>query len=283
MERHKWIYRASLAGIFLNLGLVATKAVVGVMSGSVSVLTDAVNNLMDTLSATVTLVGTKWAQKKPDREHPHGHGRIEYVATTVIGVIILGVGVGAIGNNAPLILEPKVAEYSVASVVVIAVTVIAKLVFAQYVGRIGKETRSRSLQATGTDAMFDALLSFGTLVGAGVSLALGVSIDGWIGVVIAAFIIKSGVEIMIEGVSDMIGKRVDDGLTRRIRERIREFPEVSGVKQLVLHDYGPTELVGAVRIEVDGAMKIGEFRELAEKIEVAVKDEFGAKVIVGVG
>ena len=281
MERHKRIYQASLAGVVLNVALVIMKAIVGVMSGSASVMTDAVNNLTDALSATVALVGTKLAQKKPDREHPHGHGRIEYIAATVIGVIIFGVGVGAVTNNAPLIFAPKMAVYSTVTLVVIALAVVMKLVYARYVEKIGRETKSRSLTATGTDAMFDALLSFGTLVGAGVNMVLGVSIEGWIGVIIAAFIIRSGVEIIREGVSDVIGKRVDERLYRKLREKIKELPKVENVKTLVLHDYGPTELTGTVKIEV-AEMKVSEFRELAEKIEAMAKDEFGVKLAVGV-
>ena len=282
MERHKRIYLASLAGIFLNLGLVAIKAVIGVVSGSVSVMTDAVNNLTDTLSAVVTLVGTKLAQKKPDKEHPYGHGRIEYVAAILVGLIIFSGGVGAVLQSVPLIREPRVAKYSVVSVAMIAMTVVIKLGFGKYLQRVGKETRSRSLQGAGVDAMFDALLSFGTLVGAGVSLAFGISIDGWIGVVIAAFIVRSAVEMTMKGLEDIIGKRVDEKFARKIKVKIMSFPEVRGVKQLVLHDYGSVEATGSVRVEVEPKMTIGEFGELAKRIEQAVREEYNVKLVVGV-
>ena len=282
MDRNQKIYRASVAGILLNLALVGAKTAVGVLAGSVAVLTDAINNLTDTLSAAVTLVGTKWAQKKPDHKHPHGHGRIEYVTATIVGLIILAVGIGAVTESVPLILEPKLAQYSLGSLIVIVTAIVAKLAFGGYLKTVGKETRSRSLAATGTDALFDAALSFGTLVGAGVSLMFGVSVDGWIGVVIAAFIIRSAVEIITEGMEDIIGKRVDEKLARKIRERILEFPGVMGVKQLTLHDYGPTEMIGAVKIEVREGMRLWEFRELAGEIERELKEEFEIKLIVGI-
>ena len=274
--------RASVFGIVLNLVLVVAKATVGIVSGSVSVLTDAVNNLTDTLSATVTLVVAKLAKKRPDREHPHGHGRIEYVAATVVGVIILAVGISALTTSAPLILTPKLANYSAWSIVVIFTTVVAKGVFSRYLKRVGEETNSRSLAATGTDAMFDALLSLGTLVGAGVSLVFGVSIDGFVGVVIAAFIIRSAVEIIKEGASDVIGRRVDEKLARSVRAKIMEQPEVKAVKKLTLHDYGPDKFLGAAKIEVAPEMTVGQFREVAERIEGEVKSEFNVELAIGV-
>ena len=248
-DRLKRIYRASSVGIVLNVLLVGVKALVGVMSGSVSVLTDAINNATDVFSSLVTLVATKMAQRKPDREHPHGHGRIEYLAQVVVGVIILAVGVMAIVQSVPKIEKPTVANYSVVALVVIAVSIVLKYGLSRYFRKVGKETQSGSLEASGVDAMFDAVLTLGTLVGAGISLVFGVSIDGWIGVVIAAFIIRSAVEIILDGMTDVIGGRADEKLVRKVRERIRAHAEVEKIEELVLHEYGPGKIFGAVKIE----------------------------------
>lgn len=282
MDRQKRIYRASLFGVLLNLGLVALKAVIGFLSGSVSVLTDALNNLTDTFSSLVTLVGTKMARKKPDREHPFGHGRIEYLAAVLVGLIILGVGVGAIATSVPKILKPEIANYSMVSIVVISATVVIKVLFGRYLRKVGAETRSKSLSASGVDALFDALLTFGTLVGAVVSKVFSISIDGFIGVLIALFIIRTAVEILRESAGDVIGRRVDEKLTRRVRERIKSFSEVEKVKTLVLHDYGPEETSGAVKIVVSERMTAKEIARLSAEIERAVEEEFGVKIIVGV-
>jgi cation diffusion facilitator family transporter len=258
------------------------KAVMGILTGSVSILTDAVNNLTDTMSAVVTLVGVKLAQKKPDRKHPHGHGRIEYIAGAVVGLIILGVGIGAAFESVPKIIRPETAKYSIWTIAIIFVTVIAKLVYGKYLKKVGKATKSRSLEGSGMDALFDALLSFGTLVGAAVSLLFNISIDGWIGLVISIFIVKSAFRILSEGISDIIGRRVDEGLARKIRERIKSTEGVKSIKSMSLYDYGPEDVSGTVKIKVNGKMPAKELAKMTEMIEKEIKEEFGVKLVVGV-
>lgn len=281
-DRHERIVGASIVGVIINLVFVALKALIGLASGSVSVLVDAVNNLTDVLSAVVTLVGVKLARRKPDKEHPHGHGRVEYIAAIGVGMIILAVGVGAALASAPKISRPEVANYSVLSMVVIFVTVVVKLVFGKHLRKVGKATRSRSLEGTGMDAMFDALLSFGTLVGAAVSMIFNVSIDGIIGVVIAAFIVKNAIEIISDGLGDLIGRRADERLVRRVREVIRSVEGVRGVPKLVLHDYGPEDVSGAAKIEVSRTLTVKELTKMTEEIERRVLAEVGVELIVGV-
>jgi len=281
-DRHERIVGASIAGVVINLVFVGLKTLIGALSGSVSVVVDAVNNGTDVLSALVTLFGVKLARRKPDKEHPHGHGRVEYIAAIVVGVIILLVGIGAALVSAPKISRPEVANYSILSVVVIFVTVVVKLVFGRYLRKVGKVTRSRSLEGTGMDAMFDALLSFGTLVGAGVSMVFGVSIDGIIGLAIAAFIVKNAFEIISEGLTDLIGRRADERLVRKVREVIRSVEGVRGVPKLILHDYGPEDVSGAAKIEVSAKLSVKELTEITEEIERRVLDEVGVKLIVGV-
>ena len=281
-DRHERIVGASIAGVVINLVFVGLKTLIGVLSGSVSVVVDAVNNGTDVLSALVTLAGVKLARRKPDKEHPHGHGRVEYIAAIGVGLIILAVGIGAALASVPKISRPEVANYSALSIVVISATVIVKLVFGRYLRKVGKATRSRSLEGTGTDAMFDAALSFGTLVGAVVSMLFNVSIDGIIGVVIAAFIVKSAIEIISEAMGDLIGRRADERLVRRVRDVIRSVEGVKAVPKLVLHDYGPEDVSGAVKIEVNPKMTVKELTEITEEIERRVLEEMDVKLIVGV-
>ena len=281
-DRHERIVGASIAGVVINLVFVGLKTLIGVLSGSVSVVVDAVNNGTDVLSALVTLAGVKLARRKPDKEHPHGHGRVEYIAAIGVGLIILAVGIGAALASVPKISRPEVANYSALSIVVISATVIVKLVFGRYLRKVGKATRSRSLEGTGMDAMFDAALSFGTLVGAAVSMLFNVSIDGIIGVVIAAFIVKSAIEIISEAMGDLIGRRADERLVRRVRDVIRSVEGVKAVPKLVLHDYGPEDVSGAVKIEVNPKMTVKELTEITEEIERRVLEEMDVKLIVGV-
>ena len=281
-NRTEKITRASTLGIVLNIVLVVVKAVLGAIAGSVSILTDAINNLTDTMSAVVTLVGVKLAQRKPDRKHPHGHGRIEYVAATIVGLIILSVGVIAAFESVPKIIKPSIADYSVWTIVIIFVTVIAKVLYGRYLIKVGKLTKSRSLEGSGIDALFDALLSFGTLVGAAISMLFSISVDGWIGIVISAFIVRSAFRILSEGITDIIGRRVDEKLTRKIRERIRETEGVKSIESLVLHDYGPEDVSGAVKIKVSGRLTARELAKISVKIEEDIKNEFDVELVVGV-
>lgn len=281
-NRLQRIYRASWVGIALNLFLVGAKAAVGLISGSVSVLTDAINNATDVFSSLVTLIGTKLAQRKPDREHPHGHGRIEYLAQVVVGVVILAVGVMAIVQSVPRVENPMVASYSPLTIVAICFSIVLKFGISRYFKRVGRETQSGSLEASGVDAMFDMLLTLGTLVGAVISLIFGISIDGWIGLVISVFIIKTALEIITDGMTDVIGGRVDDKLVRKVRERIRTHAEVKKIERLALHEYGPSKIVGAVKIEVKAGMEMREFKKLSEEIQRELAEEFGVELIVGV-
>lgn len=276
------ISRASGLGIILNFVLVIMKAVMGVLAGSVSVLTDAVNNLTDMMSAIVTLVGVRLAQKKPDRKHPHGHGRIEYIAGAIVGLIILSVGIGAAFESLPRIIKPEVANYSIWTIVVIFVSVIAKIIYGRHLRKVGKNTKSRSLEGSGIDALFDALLSFGTLVGAAVSLIFNISIDGWIGLAISIFIVRSAFKILSEGISDIIGRRVDEKLARRIREKIKAVDGVKSIKKMSLYDYGPEDVSGVVKIKVNGKMTAKELSRMSETIEREIKEEFGVQLVVGV-
>ena len=276
------IYHASGLGIILNLFLVVAKAIAGIASGSVSILADAINNATDVLSSVVTFLGAKLAHKKPDREHPHGHGRIEYLAQVIVGVIILSVGIVAIVESVPKIEKPMPASYTTATLVVVIASIFLKVLLARHFKHVGEEVRSGSLKAAGTDAMFDAILTFGTLIGAVVSLLFDISIDGWIGLVISGFIIRSAIIIITDGMADVIGRRMDEKLARRIRERIRSHEEVLRIGKLVLHEYGPENAFGTVRIEVDSEMTVKDFKVLCERIEEELQDEFGIRLVVGV-
>ena len=282
MNREKIILRTSLFGILVNLFLVISKAAVGFLAGSVSIVLDAVNNLTDMLSATVTIIGTKLANRAPDREHPFGHGRIEYVAAVGVGLIILFAGATALLEAVPKIFHPELAEYSLTTILVVSIAVLVKFFFGRYVKKNGEEAKSGSLEATGTDALMDSLLSFGTLVGALVSMVFGISIDGVIGAIIAIFIIRTSLEILSEGWIDIIGKRVDAKFSKKIKRRISKFPEVHGVYDLVLHSYGPMETIGSVHIQVRDDMTAREIHKLTREITRKIFEDYRVILTIGI-
>ncbi len=282
MERGRKIVRVSLIGIAVNLILVAFKAAVGFVTNSIAVIMDAVNNLSDALSSVITIVGTKLAGKEPDRKHPYGHGQIEYVTSVTVAVIVLAAGAAALKESVEKIISPSQTHYTAVSLVIIAVAVGAKLLLSRYVRRQGRKLNSEALIASGTDAMFDALISFATLVGAAAAMVWHVSIEGWLGAGICVIMLRSGVEMLLESLGQIIGARVDSQLSVKLKTAICQHPQVLGAYDLSLHRYGPEKIIGSVHIEVPDDMTAREIHALTRKLMGEVFDEFGILLTIGI-
>ncbi len=282
MERSKQIIRVSLVGIAANLILAAFKAAVGLLAGSIAVILDAVNNLSDALSSVITILGTKLANRPPDRKHPYGHGRIEHLTAVIIAVIILLAGLTSFRESVDKILHPSAASYTAISLVIIAAAVAVKFFLGRYVKAKGTEYHSESLVASGTDASFDAVISLSTLAAAAVSMLWKINLEGWLGAVISIFILKAGIEILQDSFNDLIGVRVDGELTRALRDQICSHPEVHGAYDLILHRYGPEKTIGSVHVEVDDTLTAREIHALTRKISEEVFSSFGIVLTVGV-
>ena len=282
MERSRQIIRVSVVGILANLVLVAFKAFVGFVSGSIAVILDAVNNLSDVLSSVITILGTKLAGKAPDKKHPYGYGRIENISSMTIAVIVLLAGLASFRESVDKILHPEAADYSVVSLIIIAAAVVVKLLLGRYVKAQGEKLKSESLVASGADALFDAVISLSTLAAAAVSLIWGLSVEGFLGVVISVVILKAGVEILLESLSGLIGQRVDSAFTDELKAAVCAFPEVLGAYDLILHQYGPETTIGSVHIEVDDNMTARELHHLTRRISEAVYRDFGVVLTVGI-
>lgn len=282
MDRSREIVKVSVVGILANLVLVAFKAGVGLVSGSIAVILDAVNNLSDALSSVITIVGTKLAGKAPDKKHPYGYGRIENISSVTIAVIVLLAGLAAFKESVEKIIHPETADYSVVSLIIIAAAVIVKLLLGRYVKGQGEKLNSQSLVASGSDALFDAAISASTLVAAAVSLIWHVSIEGWLGAVIAIIIVKSGVEILLESLNSIIGERVDSELSVKLKEYVNSFDEVRGAYDLSLHQYGPEKIIGSVHVEVPDDMTARQIHRLTRQISEGVYREFGIITTVGI-
>lgn len=282
MDRNKKIIRVSFVGIAVNAVLVAFKMAVGVISGSIAVILDAVNNLSDALSSIITIIGTKLAGRAPDKKHPYGYGRIEYLTSVVISVIVLIAGVTSFRESAVKVIHPEAAEYTVWSLIIIAVAVVAKFFCGRYVKGVGEKINAGSLIASGSDAYFDAILSFSTLVAAIISMIWGLSLEGILGVVISAVIIKAGIEMLIDTLNGIIGTRTDKELSDKLKEKVGSIEGVQGVYDLTLHNYGPTHIIGSLHIEVDDEMTAKQIHLLTRRITAEVFHEFGIVVTVGI-
>ncbi|MEE1149750.1 MAG: cation diffusion facilitator family transporter [Methanobrevibacter sp.] len=282
MTRQEKIIKTSIIGIVVNLILVAFKAFVGIVTNSIAITLDAVNNLTDALSSIITIIGAKLAHRPPDKNHPYGYGRIEYFSSVIIAVIVLWAGITAFMESWPKIFTPDVTNYSTVSLIIIAVAIVVKLALGRYVKSVGEDINSQALVASGSDALFDSILSLSTLVAALISIFFHISLEGILGVIISIVIIKASIDMIRETLDSMIGARVDSELSRKIKESICELPEVYGAYDLSLHNYGPEEMQGSVHVEVDDSLTALEIHNLTRQISIKIYNEFSIILTVGI-
>ena len=281
-SRDRAIIRTSIIGILANILLAAFKAVVGLTANSIAIVMDAVNNLSDAASSIITIVGTKLAGKEADRKHPFGYGRIEYLSAMVISFLVLYAGVTAFVESVKKIIHPDTPDYSAAALIIVAVAVVVKIVLGRYVKHVGEKVNSDSLINSGEDATLDSVISAATLLAAGIYLLFHVSLEAWLGAVIAAVIIKSGIGMLRETLSKILGERADAQLVLDIKKTIRSFPEISGAYDLVLHNYGPDSYNGSVHIEVPDTLSADELDRLTRKITAEVYRKHNV-ILTGIG
>ena len=281
-ERNRGIVRTSAIGIVANMFLAALKAIIGIASGSIAVTLDAVNNLTDALSSVITIIGTKLAGKQPDKEHPMGHGRIEYLSALLVSALVLYAGLSSLVESVKKILHPEKASYSLLSLGIIASAVLVKLMMGSYVKRQGEKLNSAALIASGSDASFDALLSGSVLVSALIFLFTGISLEAYVGALLSVVIVKSGYEMMQSTLDEILGKRADAALTQKIRALLTEDKEVIGAYDLFLNDYGPDRFYGTVHLELPDTMTVEEVDVLSRKLQKKVFRATGV-IMVSIG
>ena len=274
-DRDQVIVRTSILGILTNVFLAVFKAVIGILSNSIAVTLDAVNNLSDALSSVITIIGTRLAGKLPDKKHPLGYGRIEYLSTMIISALVLYAGITAMVESVKKLFHPEAPDYSALTLIILAAAVAVKLMLGSYFRRTGKRVSSGSLQASGSDALSDAILSAAVLVSAIIYLATGVSLEALVSVIIAVFIIRAGLEMLTEAVDDLLGKRLDPETTAAIKATICGIDPVSGAYDLILNSYGPERVIGSVHVEVPDTMNAAEIDRLERKIAYEVYSRHG--------
>ncbi len=268
--RDRVIVRASLVGIGANVLLAVFKAGVGLMSHSIAIVMDAVNNLSDAASSIITIVGTKLAGKEADKKHPFGYGRIEYLSAMVISILVLYAGITSFTESVKKILHPETPDYGAAALVIVAAGVLVKILLGRYVKGVGERVHSDSLVNSGEDASMDAVISASTLVAALIYLFTGLSLEAWLGAVISLVIVKSGVEMLGGTISQILGERVDPELSKEIRKTVKSFPGVQGAYDLILNNYGPDDYSGSVHIEVPDTYSACQLDQLLRDISLTV-------------
>ena len=274
-NREKTIIKASIISIASNIVLATFKAFVGLVANSVAIISDAVNNLSDALSSIITIIGTKLAGKAPDKKHPYGYGRIEYMTSLIVSAIVLYAGITALVESIKKIIHPESVDYSTSTLVILVAGIIIKFILGIYVKTKGKQVNSTSLIASGSDAFNDAILSISVLASAIIYIIFNISLESYVGVLLSIFIIKAGLELIKESVDNMIGIRIESNLARNIKKDIIKEKNVQGAFDLLLNDYGPDKYSGSVHIEVPDTLTVADIDKISRRITKNIMEKYG--------
>jgi len=267
-------------GIGLNILLFAGKFFAGTLSGSVAITADAFNNLSDAGSSVVTLLGFRLAGKKPDPQHPFGHGRLEYVSGLIVAGLILLMGVELAKSSVEKILHPAAVDFSVIALVILAVSICVKLYMCLYNRRIGKKIRSAAMEATAADSLSDTAATAAVLLAMLIAKWTGLDIDGWVGLVVAGFILFSGVKSARETISPLLGQPPEKEFVDRIQAIVLSHPEILGLHDLVVHDYGPGRVMISLHAEVPASGSVMELHDTIDNIEQELHRKLGCEAVI---
>lgn len=265
-NRKKLIIKTSIIGIITNILLSIFKSTIGLISSSIAIILDAVNNLTDALSSIITIVGTKMAGKEADKEHPFGHGRIEYLSALIIAILILYAGFTSLIEASKKILKPNTPHYSNIIILILIIVTIVKIILGLYYKNIGKKVKSDSLINSGKDALLDAIISGSTLISAIIYLTTKINTGAYLALIISLIIIKSGISMIKVTLSQILGERVQSEITTSIKKTISNTEKVYGAFDLTLNNYGPDIYIGSVHIEVEDTMTAAEIDKLTRTI-----------------
>lgn len=271
---------AGAVGIVLNLLLSAFKLLAGILTGSIAITADALNNLSDAASQVITLITFKIAAKPADRDHPFGHARMEYIASMVVSFLILLVGVELFRESLRGIFHPTDTVYGTAALVILALSVLAKLWLFFFNRRLGKAIDSTVMKATATDSLSDAGATAAVLVSALVSRFLDVRTDAYMGIAVSVLIVVAGIRILSETKNSLLGSAPDPEVLTAIDRICKEYPELLGVHDMVVHNYGPNNTVASFHAEVDGSANVFETHDVIDTVERRLWRELGVRATV---
>lgn len=281
-EKKRRVYGTlgAVVGIFLNICLFTGKYLAGFFSGSIAIMADAFNNLSDAGSSFISLIGFVFSGKKPDLDHPFGHGRIEYLAGLGVSFLILLMGVELAKNSVQKILHPVSVQISMLSIAVLSASILVKLYMAYYNHAIGKKIRSATMAATATDSLSDAAATTVVLLAMLFLAVTGINIDGYCGILVAVFILAAGIGAAKETVSPLLGQAPDPEFVKEIKELVMQHEEVLGIHDMAVHDYGPGRVMVSLHAEVSGDGNIYELHDLIDRIERELKEKLHCETVI---
>lgn len=272
---------AGLTGIVVNALLCAGKLLAGALSGSVSIMADAINNLSDAASSIVTLLGFKLAAKPADDAHPYGHQRVEYLAGLTVAALILLIGAELVKSSIQRILHPEAVAFTAVGAAVLLLSIAAKLWLCLFYRKLGKSIRSEALLASAADSRNDVASTAAVLAAYAFAYFTHIQIDGWAGLLVAVFILWSGVGIAKDTIDPLLGEAPDEALVHAIAQEIRSYDaRVLGIHDLIVHDYGPGRRFASVHVELDAREDVLEAHELIDNIERDVTKKLRVELVI---
>lgn len=270
----------SIFGIVLNIILFGTKIFAGMITGSVAITADAFNNLSDAGSSVITLAGFKFADMKPDKEHPFGHGRFEYISGLIVAIFIILMGFELARSSLEKIFHPETVVVELAATVILVISVLTKLYMALYNYRIGKKINSSAMRATGLDSLSDAAATTVVLIAMGFMEVTGINIDGYCGMLVALFILWAGYQAAKETVSPLLGGRPDEEFIKQIRDIVLSHEKIVGIHDMIVHDYGPGRVMISLHAEVPGDEDIFKLHEIIDHIEMELERKLQCNCVI---
>ena len=273
--RSAYGYLCGIVGIVINILLFAGKFAAGTISGSVAVTADAFNNLSDAGSSIISLIGFRLASQKPDPHHPFGHGRFEYIASLIISMIIILMGFELGKDSVGKIVTPSEVEYSVLTFVILGISILAKFYMFIYNRSVGKKIDSATLRATATDSISDTVSTFAVLVSAILGKATGIMIDGWVGLVVAGFIMFAGISSAKETIDSLLGTAPDEEFCKKVQDIVLSHEGMIGIHDMIVHNYGPGRVFISLHAEVPSDGNFVEIHDTIDNIEHDIMNETG--------
>ena len=282
LSRNKIITQTSWLGILANVLMAVIKIIIGALTSSIAIISEGVNNATDSLTAVIALIGTKLANKHPDKKHPFGYRRIEYLTGLVIATIIVVTGIEMLTTSIKIVFNPTNLSISYISLIIIAISAIIKFALGTYTIKIGKKVNSIALEAVGIDGRNDSFISIITIVSALFFLVFNLSIDAYAGIIISILIIKSGFNALKDTISELLGRPGQKELADKIYKEIHNTKEIINAADMMLHNYGPNTWSGSVNIEVDHDKTVGEIYQVIHKLQLKIMHEYKVVMVFGI-
>lgn len=275
------IFRTSIIGIIVNIGLAITKIMLGSITNSIAITSDAMNNLTDSSSSIITIIGAKLSSKKENDKHPFGYGRIEYLTSMVIGIIVIVTGIQVLISSINDIFNPAYTKYTNLSLIIMIMTIIAKIILGTYTEIIGKKVDSVALIGSGKDAKNDAIVTSIAVISALANIYYNIQLEAYASTIISIFIIKTGIDILMESINKILGVKLDPDTTSEIRKMIKSQDGILGAHDLIIHNYGPVYNLGSINIELDHETQVGEIYPTIHKLQIDIYNKFNVYLTFG--